>query len=255
MLDWEALNLFIMILSRMSGFVLFNPMLGRRGIPGTVKAGLVLLLTVTVFYMSPTPPAVPGVLLQLLLMILLEIGVGFFLGLVVNIFFYIPIMAGEIIDTQMGMSMGKTYDPGSQASLSVTATLLNVLMTLLFFAANGHHTLLRIFLLSGDVVPFGAVALGTELYSAIVELFLHCTILSIKLCMPILAAELLGQVGMGILLKAIPQINVFAINIELKVIIGLSLVLIFMVPFSEYLLEAETAMLSALQQVLALMAP
>ena len=46
MLDWEAVNLFMMILSRMSGFVLFNPMLGRRGVPGVVKAGLVLLLTV-----------------------------------------------------------------------------------------------------------------------------------------------------------------------------------------------------------------
>lgn len=255
MLDWEAVNLFMMILSRMSGFVLFNPMLGRRGVPGVVKAGLVLLLTVTVFYMSPPAPAVPGVLLQLLLMLLLEMAVGYFLGLVVNIFFYIPIMAGEIIDTQMGMSMGKTYDPGSQASLSVTATLLNVLMTMLFFAANGHHTLLRIFLLSGDAIPFGMVSLGTALYSTIVELFIHCTILSIKLCMPILAAELLGQVGMGILMKAIPQINVFAINIELKVIIGLSLVLIFMVPFSEYLLEAEAAMLQSLQRLLPLMGP
>lgn len=255
MLDWEALNLFLMILSRMSGFVLFNPLLGRRGIPGMVKAGLVLLLTATVFYMSPPAPPVPDALLPLLLMLLLEIGMGFFLGLVVNIFFYIPIMAGELIDTQMGMSMGKTYDPGSQASLSVTATLMNVLMTLLFFAANGHQTLLRIFLLSGDVVPFGMAAVGNELYRAIVELFLHCTVLSIKLCMPILAAELLGQVGMGILMKAIPQINVFAINIELKVIIGLSLVLLFMVPFSEYLLEAETAMLQALQRVLPLMGP
>ena len=56
-------------------------------------------------------------------------------------------------------------------------------------------------------------------------------------------------------LSAIPQINVFAINIELKVIIGLSLVLIFMVPFSEYLLEAEAAMLQSLQRLLPLMGP
>ena len=56
-----------------------------------------------------------------------------------------------------------------------------------------------------------------------------------------LAAELLGQVGMGILMKVIPQINVFAINIELKVIIGLGLLLLLMTPFSEYLLRAEKA--------------
>jgi len=240
---------------RMSGFVLFNPLLGRRGVPGMVKSGFILLLAVTVYAMSPEAPPPPDTLLGLLLAFLLELAMGYILGLVVNIFFYIPIMAGEVIDIQMGMSMGKTYDPGSQASLTVTSTLLNVLMTLLFFTANGHYTLLRIFLLSGKAVPFGAPVLGRELYAALIELFLECTVLSVKLCMPILAAELLGQVGMGILMKAIPQINVFAINIELKVIIGLTLVLLFMAPFSEFLLEAENAMLRSLERVLLMMGP
>ena len=131
--------------------------------------------------------------------------------------------------------------------------MLNLLMSLLFFTANGHHTLIRIMVASGGIVPFGAVVLGEELYMALIEVFIDCTILGIKLCMPILAAELLGQVGMGILMKVIPQINVFAINIELKVIIGLSLTLLLMVPFSEFLLDAETEMLLTLQRLLPLM--
>ena len=124
-------------------------------------------------------------------------------------------------------------------------------MMLLFFAGNGHHTLLRIFLTSGEVVPFGRAAFGENVYAAIIELFITCTVMGIKLCMPILAAELLGQVGMGILMKVIPQINVFAINIELKVIIGLTLLLLMMAPFSEYLLHAESEMLRQLQVLLA----
>lgn len=63
----------------------------------------------------------------------------------------------------------------------------------------------------------------------------------------------MGQVGMGILMKAIPQINVFAINIELKVIIGLVLIMLMLFPFSQFLLEAETQMLAALQEILPLM--
>ena len=74
--------------------------------------------------------------------------------------------------------------------------------------------------------------------------------MAIKLCLPVLAAELLGQVGMGILMKVIPQINVFAINIELKVIIGLGLLLLLMTPFSEYLLRAENEMLLQIQYLL-----
>ena len=170
-----------------------------------------------------------------------------------NLFFYVPLLGGETIDMQMGMSMGRTYDPSSQTSTTVTASLLNLLLMLLFFAANGHQTLLRIILVSGRIVPFGAAAFGQELYGAVVELFINCTILGIKLCMPILAAELLGQMGMGILMKVIPQINVFAINIELKVIIGLGLLFLMLVPFSEFLLGMEADMLRAIQRMLLMM--
>ena len=64
------------------------------------------------------------------------------------------------------------------------------------------------------------------------------------------AAELLGELGMGILMKAIPQINAFVINIELKVIIGLLLLFVFLTPINEFLLEVEGDMLTALGRIL-----
>ena len=249
-MDWAQVTLFLLILARMSGFVLFNPLFGRQTLPSIVKSGLVMLLGITAFSMTAYRPTVPGHILELVLRLLLELGVGYLVGMVMNLFFYIPMLGGETIDIQMGMSMGKTYDPGSQASTTVTASLLNILMMLLFFTANGHHTLLRIFLVSGEVVPYGQAAFGQNSYQAVIELFVACTVMAIKLCLPVLAAELLGQVGMGILMKVIPQINVFAINIELKVIIGLGLLLLLMTPFSEYLLRAENEMLLQIQYLL-----
>ena len=247
---WADLTLFLTILARMTGFVVFNPIFGRTGIPGIFKSGLSLLLAATTYTMTVERPAVPETLLGLALLLGLELAVGYFLGLVMNIFFYIPMMGGETIDIQMGMSMGRTYDPSSQTTTTVTSRVLNTLMMLLFFAANGHHTLLRLIMVSGRIVPFGAAAFGQDLYWAIVELFVDCTILGVKLCMPILAAELLGQVGMGILMKVIPQINVFAINIELKVIIGLGLLFLLLNPMSEFLLQVEVNMLQSLQRLL-----
>ena len=88
--------------------------------------------------------------------------------------------------------------------------------------------------------------------NAMVELFIQTFLLAVQLSLPVLAAELIGQVGMGILMKAIPQINAFVINIELKVVLGLVLVLLLMAPFSDFLLEAERTMLDSLHQVLAL---
>ncbi len=253
-MDWSVLTLFFMITGRMTGFVVFNPLFGRRGIPGMVKAGLVLLLSVTVFSIYPGRLQIPGSMLTLGLTFLLEMALGYVLGLVMNIFFYIPLLAGSTIDTQMGLSMGATYDPATGIQVTASSTLLNVLMTMLFFMSNGHHTLIRIMVNSSRMVPFGQVTLAPEVAGVVVELFINCTVLGIKLCMPILAAELLGQVGMGILMKAIPQINVFAINIELKVIIGLSLLLALLTPFSEFLLGVEHEMLYAIQRVLPAMA-
>lgn len=252
-MDWRALTLFLLVLARMSGVVLFNPILGRQSIPGVVKSGFILLLSITAYTMTDYLPETPGSILETLVLLGLELFLGYVLGLVMNLFFYVPLLGGETIDMQMGMSMGRTYDPSSQTSTTVTASLLNLLLMLLFFAANGHQTLLRIILVSGRIVPFGAAAFGQELYGAMVELFINCTILGIKLCMPILAAELLGQMGMGILMKVIPQINVFAINIELKVIIGLGLLFLMLVPFSEFLLGMEADMLRAIQRMLLMM--
>ncbi len=249
-MDWAQLTLFFLIMARMSGFIMFNPLFGRQSIPGIVKSGLIMLLSVTAFPMTAYSPAVPDSILELGVRLLLELALGYLLGIVMNLFFYIPLLGGETIDIQMGMSMGRTYDPSSQTSTTVTASLLNILMMLLFFAGNGHYTLLRIFLASGRVVPYGQVSFGQDTYQAILEMFITCTLMAIKLCMPILAAELLGQVGMGILMKVIPQINVFAINIELKVIIGLTLLLLLIAPFSEYLLQAENEMLLQIQRLL-----
>ena len=236
-MDWPALTLFLFIIGRMTGCVAFNPLLGRRGIPSMVKAGFILLLSVCVFTITPVPRSFPESML----------------GLIVNLFFYIPLMAGSIIDMQMGLSMASTYDPSSGIQTTATSNVLNTLMSLLFFVANGHQTLIRIFVTSGRAVPYGAVALGEDLYGAVLEIFIDCTILGIKLAMPILAAELMGQVGMGILMKVIPQINVFVINIDLKLIIGLVLVMLLLVPFSQFLLDAEMQMLVMLQRTLPLM--
>lgn len=252
-MDWTALTLFLMITGRITGMILFNPLFGRRGIPNIVKAGFILLLSASVFAMTPVRLQMPATMLGLAFTFLMELLLGYVLGLVINLFFYIPVMAGSIIDMQMGLSMAATYDPASGIQVTATSSLFNVLMSLLFFAANGHHTLLRIFATSGLVVPFGQVALGENFYAAMIQLFLDCTILGVKLSMPLLAAELMGQVGMGILMKVIPQINVFAINIELKVIIGLVLTFLFLVPISEFLLDAEMQMLVSLQRILPLM--
>ena len=246
MVDWAQLYLFELIFMRMSGFLLFNPLLGRSNLPAMVKTGMALVLSILVFGTAGT-----GVV-ELAFRLLLELGIGLVLGFVMRVVFSVVQIGGEVIDTQMGMTMAQIYDASSQANLSVTASLLNILLILDFFAENGHYTLMRLLTTSGELVPYGAAALGDGVYAYVIELFLACMLLAVKLAMPILAAELLGEVGMGVLMKAIPQINAFVINIELKVIIGLLLFFLLLTPINEFLLELESGMLSELGRILRL---
>ena len=173
----------------------------------------------------------PVTLLEFAVRLILELGMGFLVGVVMNIFLFVPSYAGHIMDEQMGMAMAQTYDPSFQGQATPASNVLNIFSLLIFFSANGHHTLLRLMLDSGGVVPFGTAALGSQAAEKVAALFIDC---------------------MGVLMKAIPQINVFAINIELKVLIGLSMLYFLLAPISEFLLTMENTMLLEVEKAIAL---
>ena len=245
-------TLFLFILMRMTGFVVINPLWGgRQGVPGIIRAGVSLVLAVAVFGLTGNiPPAVPQTVVEFAVRLLLEFGLGCMVALLIHFFFYVVLQAGQVIDAQMGMNMSETYDPATGANVSITGTLYNILMALIFFAAGGHITMLRILLTSGQIIPYGEAAFGSEVPMYMLETFASCAVLAAKLSLPILAAELLGQLGMGILMKVIPQINVFAINFELKIILGLLMVWMLMPLAGEFILGLEKQMLVAIEDAL-----
>ena len=255
MFDWTAFTVFLFILMRISGFVLFNPFFGRNGVPAMFRAGFILVLSWMVYGVYGGTAAVPATLMELALKLMLELSLGFLFGVVARFFFYIPEQAGEFTDTQMGMSMARTYDPMSQSQATPTANILSTMATMLFFAENGHMTLLRIMLTSGEIVPYGAVRLGSQIPEHVVQLFAECVLLAVKMGLPILGAELMGQIGMGVLMKVIPQINVFSINLELKILIGLFMLAVLIAPMSDFLLNIESYMLTEMGKLLNLAAP
>lgn len=252
MVDEVQLMLFLCILMRMSGFVVFNPFLGGRPeVNGFIKAGFAMVLSVAVYFAAgDQAPAVPTTVIGFAVTLLLEFALGYLVAVLIQFFFYVVLQAGQLIDMQMGMSMAETYDPSMGANMSITGGLFNILMVLLFFAANGHITLLRIMTGSGNIIPFGTVALGTEAATYVLECFASCAVLALKLSLPLLASELLGQLGMGILMKVIPQINVFAINFEFKIILGLLLVIMLLPLSGEFIIGMEKQMLVSIENAM-----
>lgn len=237
---------------RMSGFILTNPILGRRNIPNYVKAGFIFVLSIIVMSVAPQSVAQPRNSLEFGLMLLIEFGIGYVVSYVMNLFIYIILYAGGIMDFHMGISIATIYDANTNASLPITATFYNILFTLLFFVVDGHLTLIKILLSSGDIIAYGAGTFSPVTAMAMLDLFVTCTVLAIKLAFPIIAVEFLIEMSVGSLMKAIPQINVFVINIQTKLLVGLAMIIILFNPMSDYISSVLVMMLQSVKDILTL---
>lgn len=227
---------FLLILARMSGCVFFNQIFGRGNLPTLLKTSISLFLTITVFGMLPSSEdMVFGSLIAYILLIIKELFIGYMIGYIVSLFFSTVVIGGEVLDMQTGMSMSKIYDPSSNVSMGITGSFLNLILMFVFFGSNGHLTLIQIFITSCKLIEIGNFSIPDEVFYNMVQLFQQILILSLKLTMPIIAVEIILEAGIGILMKAIPQIQVFSVNVQLKIIVGLVLIVLLVPTFASFI--------------------
>jgi len=136
----------------------------------------------------------------------------------------------------------------------VTATYLNLMFIFIFFGMNGHLTLINLFLTSAEVVPYGQVYfINEDLPMRITEIFCQCTILGLKMAMPVTGIIFLLEIGVGILMKTIPQINVFVINLQMKILLGIFMVMLIFSPLKNYIEQVVTMLFHTVESVLFLL--
>ena len=251
MISAGTLNLFALILMRMSGCIFMNPILGRRNVPTITRVGLTMMLTFAIMSFSAAAP-VPEAesMFELLVVMFKEFAIGYVVGFIISLFAYAVTFGGEVMDLQMGLSMTKMYDPASNINLSLFASFFNIMFMLLFFAAGGHITLVRLLLVSGNVVPYGQTVFSTGIYSTVLDLFCQCVQLAVKFALPIIAIELLVEVSMGLIMKAVPQINVFVLNIQIKVFAGFLIIVLLYIPFAEFVENIIARLFETLESVI-----
>lgn len=244
------LTLFTLILMRMSGFILLNPILGRKNIPALVKAGMIFVLTFAIYSFSENAAFDVESTVEYGLLLLKEFVAGYVLGFATELFFLILSFGGHIIDFQMGLSMATVYDPQSNAQIPVTGGMFQAWLMLLFFAVDGHLALMQILIKSAEIVPYGGIIITQNLPQRMLEIFMQCIEMAVKMSMPILAAEFLVEIGVGLLNKAVPQISIFVINIQIKLIIGLLLLVILFSPMGEFMNKIISEMMKTLEGIL-----
>lgn len=245
---------YMFVLARMSGMILFNPIFSRRNIPATLKAGLALVLTfVTAGTMLGTELQINSAI-EFIYTALKELAVGWVYGFILQLFLSVVIMAGEVMDMQMGLGMAKVYDPSSNVQMPLMGSLLNILFFLLFFLTDCHLTIIKMTILSFQVIPVGSNIFNFAIGSYIATLFSGILALALKLALPIIAIEIITDASMGILMKAIPQINVFVLNIQTKVLVGILVLFILTVPMASFIDSIISNSFTTMEQALKLLA-
>ena len=228
-------TLLLLIFMRMSGCVMFNPILGRRNLPTIFQVGLTLMLTLFTYPLVPAQALEIGSFLVFFVVAIKELLIGFIIGFIIQMFMSIIQVSGEMIDMQLGISMSKVYDPSSNVSMPLSASYINIMFILIFFAANGHLTLIQIFTKLCTILPYGDQLVNPSVYQNLVSMFSLILVYAVKISLPVLAAEFITEIAVGLVMRAVPQIDVFTVSIQLKVIIGFAVILIMVPPLATFL--------------------
>lgn len=220
------LNVYILVFIRMLSCFFFNPILARQNVPVRVKTVFVLLLTLLVApnVRSENLDQVDDFLL--LLMMMNELIIGILYGFIVQIFVLMLFFAGDVMDYHFGLSMSKVFDPNSNIQASSSGTWLNMFFILYIFASNAHLDMIHVFAMSYELVPLGSFLNSSAVALFVIDCFQTVFTLTIRLIVPFVLMEFLLEAILGILMKLIPQIHIFILNMQLKLIMAFSLLIL-----------------------------
>ncbi|MGD9110109.1 MAG: flagellar biosynthetic protein FliR [Phycisphaerales bacterium] len=230
----EALNdkllAFMMVLTRISAFVLVAPVLGYQAIPVRVKAATVLLLSIFFTTIIPAQISAQISLVEIVLLLCAEATYGLALGLIAALVFAGVRVAGRIAERQMGMALAEVIDPLTGERAQPLSMLLEMLFIIMFLSANGHHLILLIISRSYQAAPAGTIPSIQTLTAGTIVAGSTMFTAGLRLAAPMLAAFLLLMVALGVMARVAPEMNILFISLPMRIGLGLFMTMVF-IPF------------------------
>jgi flagellar biosynthetic protein FliR len=194
----------------------------------TLRVRLMLGLAIAVA-ISPALPTVPpvepasGIGLWILA---LQLLIGLAMGFSIRLIFSAIDMAGNMIATQMGLGFATLYDPQNTAQTPVVSEFMGLLALLIFMALNGHLMLIATLAHSFTVIPISATAPGIGTWLNLANFGGVVFSSGLLLALPILVALLITNIALGVLSRAAPQLNLFAVGFPLTLALGFAMLIV-----------------------------
>ena len=217
----EQVELFFLVLIRIGTILAMIPILGDRTTPVRVKAGLTILIAALVVPFVERPAAYPQDPFGLGLSMAGEVFTGIVLGFAGRLVFAGIQLAGQLVGFQMGFSIVNIIDPVTSGQVSIIAELQYLLAGLLFLAVDGHHMMIQAISESYRALPVLGFHVTGGLTQNLVALSGNMFVVAVKISAPIVAALMFANIGLALVARTVPQINIFIVGFPLQIAIGL----------------------------------
>lgn len=234
----EILPYFLLILVRLTSFFLLAPIFSMRGVPAQFKVGIGAFLA---FVAVSTLPMETPILMDssYLLLIVKELATGLALGFTAALVLYTVQIAGAFIDFQMGFSMANVLDPQTGEQVPIIGHFKYMMALLFLLTVNGHHLMLDGVMQSLRIFPVERIAISIkaeDIAQFMTSLFAEMFLIALQIALPIVGALFLVDIALGILAKTVPQLNIFAVGLPLKIVVGFIMLFLTM-PVFFYILQ------------------
>lgn len=229
---YQNIDIFLLILVRLLGFMLILPVFAGSNIPVVSKIGVAFFIAVIVILSGSVgrvyyEPSIFGYCI----LIAKEFIVGFVSAFSVYMVFSTFYFVGQLVDYQIGFSMVSVFDPISQIQVPITGNLFYLIITFFFVQFGGLNAVLYTIAKSFEIVPLGMgnVLGNPSLMRYGLDLMSSFFAFGVKIALPIVGTILVVDIALGLLTKAVPQMNVFVVGIPIKLFIGM-IVLYLVIP-------------------------
>jgi flagellar biosynthetic protein FliR len=213
---------FFLVLLRTTSMLVSSPLLSHKGIPAYTKIGFAVFFSLVLVPLQgdnpPLPPSNYGTVIDDTVR---EVLFGLALGVVMNIVFVGVQMASRLIGLQMGFGLGAVFDPQTGAEFGVFDQFYSLLVTLVFFAMNGHYIVIQTLAETTRAVPLGTFDPFLITPDAMTSLLAGLTVTAVRLAMPVMAALILTDLGMGLASRTVPQMQVLIVGAPIKIVVGI----------------------------------
>lgn len=222
----EHLEVFLLIMVRITGFIYTAPFFSVKNAPARIKIGISLFIAILLF---PTVGMIEisyvGVI-GYAMVVAKEAIVGLLMGLFSNMAYHIISFAGQMIDTEIGLSMVNSLDPTSNTSVTITSNYYGYMVMITMMLTNLHHHFIRALVDSFNVIPLSGAEISSEIYQLMIEYIIDFFMIGFRIILPVFATILIVNVILGILARVAPQMNMFVIGMQLKIFAGLAVMLL-----------------------------